>query len=495
MNRLMKDIKLKNMKRINLVFAASLLVVSAYSQNSTKNEYEEWKPSKNEYADFDIGKYFTPDIVRNRLDVNLDFQSYNSRYDYSYPDRESKSEYSSINGNISSYFSHYVNTRKRISSLSGYLWLRSNYNSSKSKLTYTDDNSNNTDNASSSYQQNPSLYLNWSNKWYFSKLFFMDYGINSNISYNFTQNKTKNQSEDSNEKQKAFSVNISPQLGIGYGRIENVQDARQAVYIANALSKKKVLTRNLSNEELFELSQIISTVKNKRFLDSRLHLIEEITSLDSFFEDKDLLADNGVAYFTTLYDMWQYGDLFSRKSGYEISFLVRPYYNYRNSKYTPTIREIINNTNQHHIGLSFSYEKPVKFNWQHSFAAEVFGGVNSTSEQNKETGNDYKNDTKYKSFSAFANYSLGYYPNTRTNIQVTASQEISKNIYDDDGNSMNSYTMLGANLYYYFSPNLRLTGNYGLLYRPNRFKGNEGHFSNSNSFSSSFSIRLTYSIF
>jgi hypothetical protein len=482
------------MKKIILVLTASVFVVSAYAQNSTQNEYEEWKPSQNEYTDFDIGKYTTPDIVRNQLDINLGFNSYNSRTDYSYTDRDRRYESSNFVGNISSSFSHYVNTRKKISSLAGNLSFKGDYYSSKNKDTFINDNSTTVDNVSNSLQQN-FLNLNWSNKWYFSKLIFMDYGINSNISYNSTQNKIKNQTEDSNEKQKTFSLNISPQLGIGYGRIENVQDARQAVYIANALSKKRVLTRNLSNDELFELSQIISTVKNKRFLDARLHLIDEITSVDTFFEDNNLLADNGAAYFTTLYDMWQYGDLFTRKSGYEISFLVRPYYNYRISKYTPTIREIINNTNQHHIGLSFSYEKPVKFNWQHSFAAEVFGGINSTSEQNKETGNDYKNDTKYKSFSAFANYSLGYYPNTRTNIQVTASQEISKNIYDDDGNSMNSYTMLGANLYYYFSPNLRLTGICGLSYRPNRSKGNEGHFYNSNSFSSSFSIRLTYSIF
>jgi len=323
----------------------------------------------------------------------------------------------------------------------------------------------------------------------------MDYGINSNISYNSTRNKTKNQTEDSNEKQKTFSLNISPQLGIGYGRIENVRDARQAVYIANALSKKGVLNRKLSDDELFELSQIISTVKNKRFLDSRLHLIDEITLVDSFFEDNDLLADNGVAYFTTLNDMWQYGDLFSRKSGYEISFVARPYYSYRNLKYTPVIREFIQNSNQHHIGLIFKYEKPVKLKWQHSLAAEVFGGINSSSEQNKQTDDDYKNNTKYKSFSAFANYSLGYYPNTRTNIQVSASQEISKNIYDDEGDSMSSNTSLGASLYYYFSPNLRLTGEYGLMYTPSRSNGNEGYFYNSNRFSSSFSIRLTYSIF
>ena len=482
------------MKRINLVLAASLLVVSVYSQNSTQNEYKEWKPSQNEYANFDIGKYTTPDIVRNQLDFYFAFGSNNSRQDFSYPGRDSKIENFNFAGNISSYFSRYVNTRKKISSLTGYLSLGGDYYSRKDEETLTNDNSTTIDNVTNSLQQN-SLNLNWSNKWYFSKLIFMDYGINSNISYNFRQSKTKNQTEDSNEKQKTFFLNFSPRLGIGYGRIENVRDARQAVYIANALSKKKVLTRNLSNDELFELSQKISTIKNKRFLDARLHLIDEITAVDTFFEDNNLLADNGAAYFTTLYDMWQYGDLFSRKSGYEISFLARPYYSRQNYKYTPIIREFINNSNQHLISLNFSYEKPFKLNWQHSLAAEVSGGICSTLHQNKETDNDYKNDTKYKAFSAYIGYSLGFYPNTRTNIQVTASQEISKNIYDDKSNHMFSFSTVGANLYYYFSPNLRLSGDCRLMYLPSRINRNEGDFSNINSFSSSFNIRLTYSIF
>jgi hypothetical protein len=488
------------MKKIIIILAVSFFAVSAYAQNSTQNEYEEWKPSPDEYADFDIGKYFTPDIVRNQLDINFDFRSGNSRFDDSNPERDRKQEYFSIASNVSSSFLHYVNTRKKISTLSGNLSFKGNNYSQKSKQTFT----TGTDNESSSFQQysQNSLSLSWLNKWYFSNLIFMDYGIGSGMSYNFRQNKTKNQTDDTNQKRKEFHLNISPQIGIGYGRIENVRDARQAVYIANALSKKGVLTRNLSDDELFELSQIISTVKNKRFLDSRLHLIEEITTLDSFFEDNDLLADNGAAYFTTLHDMWQYGGLFSRHSGYEISFVARPAYHYRNAKYTPEMQDIIYNSNHHLISLIFSYEKPFKFNWQHSFAASVFGGVGSSSEQNKQTDNDYKNTTKDKSLSASADYSLGYYPNTRTNIRVTASQQISKdfrhlrtNVYDDERSTMNYYSALRAGLYYYFSPNLRLAGDCGFWYAPRRTKGNEGFYSNRNVFESLFNIQLTYLIF
>ena len=482
------------MKKIILFVAVSVFVVSVYAQNSSQNEYEEWKPSQDEYSDFDIGKYYTPDIVRNQLDFQFAFYSSTSLNDNFYPNWDERNVSSYFTGNITSSFSHYVNTRKQISRLTGVLSVGGDYTSQKKEETFTDSKITTINKTFNSIPHN-SFNLGWSNQWYFSNLFFMDYGIYSRISYNFSHYEIKNQTEDINQKQKDFSLDLSPRVGIGYGRIEHVHDARQAVYIANALSKKKVLTRNLSSDELFELSQIISTVKNKRFLDARLHLIEEITTVDSFFERNDLLADNGAAYFTTLYDMWQYGDLFPRKSGYEISFGARPFYRIQNIKYTPAIREVISHSNQHLIGVNFSYEKPVKLKWQHSLYTDVYGGFNSSTYQNKETGKDTRNDSKHKSIVASAGYSLGYYPNTRTNIQLTASQRILKNVYDDEGNEMFSYSMLGASLYYYFSPNLRLSGDYRLMYEPTRSNRPTGYFADSNRLSSWFNVQLTYSVF
>jgi len=326
----------------------------------------------------------------------------------------------------------------------------------------------------------------------------MNYDLVSRISYKSTNEKTKNQTVDTNLKQKEFVFDISPRIGIGYGRIETVRDARQAVYIANALAKKNVLTRNLSDDELFKLSQIISSVKNKRFLDSRLRLIEEITTVDSFFENNDLLADNGATYFTTLYDMWQYGDLFLRQSGYEIAFSVYTYNRYVNEKYiphSPTNHDMIYNLFQQSMNLNFSYEKPYRLNWQHSLSANVTGSIHSTSVQNKPAANNNKNNTKSNSFLAIGHYSFGYYPNTRTNIRLTTAQQLSKNIYDDDRQIMSFSSALSANLYYYFSPNLRLTGDYTIHYSPSRLKGDEVYYSNINYFSSSLYIKLTYFIF
>ena len=51
------------MKKIFLVLIVSLLVVNLNAQNNLKNEYDEWKPSQDDYINFDISKYTTPDII------------------------------------------------------------------------------------------------------------------------------------------------------------------------------------------------------------------------------------------------------------------------------------------------------------------------------------------------------------------------------------------------------------------------------------------------
>ena len=158
------------------------------------------------------------------------------------------------------------------------------------------------------------------------------------------------------------------------------------------------------------------------------------------------------------------------------------------------MQDYIHNSNQHLVSLNFSYEKPYKLNWQHSLAAMVSGGVASYSYQYKNPDIDYENNTKYKTIAVSANYALGYYPNTRTNIQVSASQQIGKFIFEEK-NDMYSHSMIGANLNYYFSPNFRLAAECRFMYAPGRSNADGGFFSNTDRFSSLFNVQLTYSIF
>ncbi|MBV5342795.1 hypothetical protein JZU68_03975, partial [bacterium] len=79
-------------------------------------------------------------------------------------------------------------------------------------------------------------------------------------------------------KSSNFNNYIFVEIGSGSGRIENVSDAQHALFLINDLSKKSILNRDLSNNEINELSKTMTKIKNKRFLDSRLKLIDEINT-------------------------------------------------------------------------------------------------------------------------------------------------------------------------------------------------------------------------
>ena len=126
-------------KQLFLSLSVLLIFTSAYSQENTQNEYQEWKSSKDEYVNFDIGKYFTPDIVRNQLYINFDLNS-----DYSHANSDNPFDGHSATadnynfaGNIASSFSRYVNTRRKISDFRINLSLSGDYTSRKTNQTFT----------------------------------------------------------------------------------------------------------------------------------------------------------------------------------------------------------------------------------------------------------------------------------------------------------------------------------------------------------------------
>jgi len=95
-----------------------------------------------------------------------------------------------------------------------------------------------------------------------------------------------------------------------------------------------------------------------------------------------------------------------------------------------------------------------------------------------------------KIFDASAQYSLGYYPNTRTNIQGTAGQRVITQ--SDAGYEYGRYiAYLNVSVNYYFSPYLRATGdcslNFDQYYSKDSYKNN--------GFKALFNARLIYFIF
>ena len=466
--------------------------LSAVSINTFAQEYK-----------YDISKYYTPEIVRNSLDVNFstsgslsnEATTYNPLIYQGISNDSIKN--SSLSGQVNSTFSHLKNTRKLISNIQ----LSGNF--SLNSYTNNPANEENNEHRSSS---TTNLNYNLSNRYYYSSNHFISYGANSFFYYNMSKDVTGNKSVFTNNYQDDLNIGLNPSIGIGIGRIESVEDARQAIYILEELSKKGVLTRQLTNDEIFNFSQQISRVKNKRFLDSRIHLMEEIASVDSFFVRNSLLNKQDATYFTNLYDLWINGANFSRKSGqsFEISFIPSGSWDKGKNEYLSSTQVENYPNNQEkwmyggNLNLIYNYEKPVNLNWQHSVNVSMNGSTAYVDGQYLQSS--IRNKTSTNGIGLSGSYTLGYYPTTRTNLSVGISELFNQNyskqdlssIFDSVGwfKSHNSTTRINFSAYYYLSPQLRLSG-YATLNKY-IFKSDNGSINN---FNAGFSAGLSYAFF
>lgn len=90
-----------------------------------------------------------------------------------------------------------------------------------------------------------------------------------------------------------------------------------------------------------------------------------------------------------------------------------------------------------------------------------------------------------------AKFSLGYYPNSRTYMTASASENL---VYMDSFKRIYSLTSLDFNMYYYLSPQLRLGANASISYMYSK-QDNMSYTSRSNNPRLNFAATLTYSFF
>lgn len=457
-----------------------------------------------EYNSYDISKYYTPDIVRNQLDLTFSSAgSFNSSSNNSF----NISTDNAIDGYLRSAFINYVNTRKMIRTINASLGFRGSSNGSDdltSQLKFQSGNFDNGAGIGASYQ-----LFNNANQ-------FISFGGNFNYDYSSghsDKTNTLNKADRTNSNR--FYTSLYAYIGAGVGRIEIVTDAQQAIYMIDAFAKNKILSNVLSSNEIFSLSQEISRIKNKRFLDSRLHLIDEVSQVDSFFVANKLINKYDAKYFTTLYDSWLYGDKFERKSGSALELRFSPNMSMNNS-YAKNTYAIITDSlseskdyfsnSQYNLYLSYNYEKPDHQKWQHSVNAMVsFASTNYHSlSQDMVLNSTNNSSSESKIANALVSYKLGFYPDTRTNIFAQVSQNAEYNIYAAstfngniqvfNPNTLSLNSSLDCGMYYYFSPQLRLSATLNFS-NVHNIQFTSGSSSFSNNLSSNFSVGVNYSIF
>jgi hypothetical protein len=280
----------------------------------------------------------------------------------------------------------------------------------------------------------------------------------------------------SNDKQNELS--ISGALLIGKGRIEQVQDARMAMYLLEDLQKLNRQKQVASNEVVLALATEITRLKYKRFFDGRLRKIAEITALDSFLQKNGIAGIADATYFTSLTDNWNYSNNPVRNSGSRIFTGIEAdyYYNFR-SQSTDNIvpDEIPTNSEEKRKNagvfavVGIAYEKPLSLKWQNSANMKIGFGFRQTSLQfdNNDNVDPFTMYTEiFPSVKLSGDYGFGYYPNSRTWLTFDwwiltgwdkEMNGFSKQDKEDLYNRFYTYTGPQFQAYYYLSEKLRLS--------------------------------------
>lgn len=458
--------------------------------------------------EFDLSDYKLPYLKRSTLDLNFGLRGQND-YRLFYGDADENTN--KFNNQISAYYSFYLNSEEYQRE---YDVRFSNYLHYDKNVTY-DRLTNKTRGWS------PSLNGNLVNRKYFENVRFLEYDVAFNHNTDLYRSYTYPWQGDENESGRWFhSTGISLPLKMGKGRIEQVQDARHAVYIYDELAAINRVSGQKSDEEIIQLAQLISEIKNERFFDARLKRIYQLEALDSFLVAKDFVLDYDGSYFAVLNDYWQNSGLQIRESGERFSLAMIPTYSrhvYKFNYFLPTEEksESYYDFFSLYAGAEFKREKPINLTWQNSINAHAYVGfINRIYE-------DSDNVTRSPNAQLGFRQSFGYYPNSRTSAilgynlqyyQVLDTRNDDDTVLSTGGFGFGAATDLSVN--YYISPQFRLSFTHHLSFHgfdsdvkdnnytfpqslplhPNPSWGWNYH-NTKRSFSNYFNLTLTYSLF
>ncbi len=457
----MKKIKLIALLLISMVVFS---LKSSVAQNTT----------------FKLSDYKNPKYFYQTLDMNFGFGNSSNiqKNDNSSDFYNLKSYLSSVNA--LAYYSVYANSRKSQSEV--YAYFNGGFSSSAQKNLF--DLANN-ESRQSTLSNNESFSFGGTKRFYNEKQNYFEIGgsFSNSHSGNLSKNKSlynDNITNQTKNNSSTFYSNSDLALHIGKGRIEQVQDARMALYLIEDLHRMNRDKRPASDKDVLELAELITSLKYKRFFDNRLRKIAEITTIDSFMQQKGIVSSTDATYFTSLNDNWDFANNPARNSGWRVFAGVEGSFGYNYNKgqvefikpsQSTQDQSYANNSLNVYLVAGVDYEKPINLKWQNSASIKARFGSMSTKSTNKASGTS--DVTNYLSESPTmylsASYGFGYYPNSRTWLTAdwTLSSGYKKQFTgtskSDKENSTNSfllYTGPSAHAYYYLSERLRLSINF-----------------------------------
>lgn len=431
---------------------------------------------------FNLAAYKLPDIKTQKLDFSLAGDGLNY-FNYQVNGSDTtKNNDARFHGNFGATYSLFRN--------------RADYQGEQyASLSFNSINSTQDTRKQRSTEVN--LSVRSTNRAYFNKGLFLQYGIIMSDALNFNYH---TRFELTPVKGFGNSMTAMVPLLIGKGRIEPVQDARLAVYILEDLIKTGSISRIPDQEEIMEFARLISATKNKRFFDSRIKRIWEIEMIDAWLQSRNFLTKTDATYFTRLYDNWIYSSGPVRESGKRFSAGFEPEI-YADVHSTFISGDTAGSSREDHQSYTLRavirHEKanPINLYWQSGHLLELAG---------LRVLDDPANDW-YTQLTGRIQYSWGWFPNSRTNMDISVN--LAGDYYGPDVTVESGelsyfvfYPDIRYSFYYYISPELRLTidynGSYSLFGErrdpliPPFIKYRSGH-----ALQQSLSLKISYSLF
>ncbi len=311
------------------------------------------------------------------------------------------------------------------------------------------------------------------NKWFTKKMFTE---LGADISGNFFRNKETTTGIITAAKNNQAQYSTELTMGIGKGRLENVTDMQNALWLYKELIKVDRLGAILSDDDLLGLGRSITKGNNTRVLDSRKRTQFLLTTVDNYLQQKGAINKTDITYFSNLNDILFFAFNSPRFAGTEKFIRLTPSIKGSNTN------QVLNNgiekfehdfTAQSVIlSLGFKKYKPVNLIHQNNFGAYLkltytSGDLTDRYFTNGIITNEMKGKTIIKQAGANLFYGHAIYPSTRTIINFNLQSEFG--YQDIDPENFYTATNLFCGINYFISYRTRLNCNVSAYYQRNMY--------------------------
>lgn len=315
-----------------------------------------------------------------------------------------------------------------------------------------------------------------SNKW-FTKNMFTELGATA-YSYLNSSKSTQTGSSLAN-KISNTDYNFSINVGIGKGRLENITDVQNALWLYKELNASNILTRELTADEQTGLGRAITKGNNTRLLDARRKTKFILKTVDDYLQQSALVSKNDIDYFSSLNDILFFAFNNPRLSGTETFIRVTPqiarWHNTDLNSNNTNIKYEHESTNKTaFLSAGLRTFKPLNLVHQNNYGAILNLAYYDMDVVNRTTdpvnGNvELKSNSISKQAAVNLFFEHAIYPNTRTAINFKL-ETIGGYQRVENKNSGFGAVYLDGGINYFISYQTRFICNIGVSYQKNMYQ-------------------------